>query len=259
MTFVEEYVGSEVRRPVRAATGSTTCGTRRGHSPGCDAAKVTLRALLGANMTRLGLTPAAIETIVGHARISAYRAEQAVFAPADADHLVHFLIRGAVRITCERPGVPPMTVRIVRPGQFFSLASLFDHPEPRKFGAIAHEPALVALVSHEAMRQVLATLPPANALTLVSSSWRVLLRLVFDKCAALMSPLRDRVEGALELLAQDFGTPHPRGTLIDLPLTHHDVAQLAVASRANVSRCLSSMRREGRLDVEGRRFVLVRP
>ncbi|HEV7731940.1 MAG TPA: Crp/Fnr family transcriptional regulator [Candidatus Binatia bacterium] len=252
MTFVGDYVGRDVRRGTGGAGG--------GQPPVrmCDApAKVTLRALLAQNMNRLGLTTAAVETLVAHARISGYRAGQAVFAPTDSDHLVHFLIRGAVRITCEM-GSGTMTVRIVRPGQFFSLASLFDHPEPRKFGAVAHEAALVALISHEAMRQVLMALPPANALTLVSSTWRVLLRLLFDKCAYLMAPLRERVTRALELLAQDFGTPHERGVLIDLPLTHHDVAELAVASRANVSRCLSAMRREGRLDVEGRRFILVR-
>jgi CRP-like cAMP-binding protein len=232
---------------------------RRGLSHGGDApAKVTLRALLGANMGRLGLTPAAVETLVTHARISAYRAGQSLFVPAESDHVLHFLIRGAVRITCTRRGVPPMTVRIMKPGHVFSLASLSDHAEPRTFGAVAHEPALVAVVGHDAMRQVLMTLPPANAIALVSNSWRVLLRQLLDKCMSLMAPLRDRVEGALELLAHDFGAPHALGTLIDLHLTHHDVAELAVASRANVSRCLSAMRREGRIEVDGRRFVLVR-
>jgi CRP/FNR family transcriptional regulator len=255
MAFVGEYVGSDGRRLVV----ESGCAPRRGVSSGCEApAKVTLRALLGANMMRLGLTPAAIDTLVMSAHITPYRTGQTVSATAGSDDLVHFLINGAVRVTCTHDGVEPMTVRFIRPGQFFSLTPLSDEPSPPSFGAAAHEPALVAAVGREAMRQVLMTLPPANALTFVAHSWRVLLRLVFDKCVSLMSPLRERVATSLELLAQDFGAPHARGVLIDLPLTHQDVAQLAVASRANVSRCLSSMRRDGRLDVEGRRFVLIR-
>ena len=46
--------------------------------------------------------------------------------------------------------------------------------------------------------------------------------------------------------------------LIDLPLTQADLAELVVGSRAKVSRCVTDLRRAGKLEVSGRRLILTR-
>src|SRR5437773_12282373 len=99
-------------------------------------AKSTLRALLSQNATRLGLTVSAIDAIVARSQITHWRAGQQIFAADDAHDLVNFLVSGAVKVLCQgRRGVPVL-VQIVRPGQFFGLASLFDRPrsEERRVG-----------------------------------------------------------------------------------------------------------------------------
>jgi CRP-like cAMP-binding protein len=87
-------------------------------------------------------------------------------------------------------------------------------------------------------------------------TWRVLSRLLYEKCLQLTMPLRDRVVHELAVLAHDFGEPHDDGVLINLPLTQADLAQLVVASRANVSRCLAALRRARLLEFVGRRILL---
>src|SRR5205823_4818295 len=83
----------------------------------------------------------------------------AAIAADGAHDLVNFLVSGAVKVLCQgRRGVPVL-VQIVRPGQFFGLASLFDRPGRRQFSAVAHVPAVVAMMSQEVMNGVVAGLP----------------------------------------------------------------------------------------------------
>src|SRR5437870_10650754 len=225
---------------------------------GSVSAKPTLRALLSQNAARLGLTASAIEAIVGQSQITHWRAGQQIFDAEDSHDLVNFLVAGAVKVRCHGPGNTPVLVQLVRPGQFFGLASLFDQPGPRQFGAVAHTPATVAMLSQEVMTNVVAGLPPGHALQLMAYSWRALSRLLYEKCALLTMPLRDRLLHELEVLAHDFGQPDPEGVLIDLPLTQADLAELVVGSRAKVSRCVADLRRAGKLEVSGRRLILTR-
>ena len=68
------------------------------------------------------------------------------------------------------------------------------------------------------------------------------------------------VEGRLvEFLlkaADRWGVPTPRGTLISAPLTHLEIAQSIGSTRETVTLTLGALRREGLLDVAGRRLVV---
>ena len=87
-------------------------------------------------------------------------------------------------------------------------------------------------------------------------SWRGLSRQLVDASRLLTMSLRDRVLGQIQTLARDFGRPHPSGIVIDLPLTHADIAALAVGTGANVTRAVVALRAEGRVSMEGGRFVM---
>jgi len=225
---------------------------------GITPAQPTLRARLTRHAGRLGLTVSAIESIVAQSQVTHWKAGQQIFAPEDAHDLASFLVAGAVKVICPGRRRFPVLVQIVRPGQFFGLASLFDRPRLRQFGAVAHVPALVAMMSQEVITNVFASLPPGNALQLMAYSWRALSHLLYEKCLLLTMPLRERLLHELEMLAHDFGEPHESGTLIDLPLTHADLAQLVVGSRAKVSRSVADLRRSGEIAIVGRRLVLKR-
>jgi CRP-like cAMP-binding protein len=68
------------------------------------------------------------------------------------------------------------------------------------------------------------------------------------------------VEGRLaEFLikaADRWGVPTPRGTLISAPITHLEIAQSIGSTRETVTLTLGSLRREGLLDVAGRRLIV---
>jgi CRP-like cAMP-binding protein len=68
------------------------------------------------------------------------------------------------------------------------------------------------------------------------------------------------VEGRLaEFLlkaAERWGVPTPRGTLISAPITHLEIAQSIGSTRETVTLTLGTLRREGLLDVAGRRLIV---
>ena len=49
----------------------------------------------------------------------------------------------------------------------------------------------------------------------------------------------------LSVLAEQFGCPYQRGVLIDVRLTHDQLASATAATRATVTRALGQLRRRG--------------
>jgi CRP-like cAMP-binding protein len=68
--------------------------------------------------------------------------------------------------------------------------------------------------------------------------------------------LEQRLIHELAVLARDFGRDTRDGVLIDLPLTHADLAEFALASRANVARVMKRLERERLVDKYARKIVL---
>jgi CRP-like cAMP-binding protein len=72
--------------------------------------------------------------------------------------------------------------------------------------------------------------------------------------------LRQRLLGLLSLLAATFGRSHAEGMMIDVRLTHAELASAIGATRSTITRLLSELRRERLVVSEGRgraeRFVI---
>jgi len=56
--------------------------------------------------------------------------------------------------------------------------------------------------------------------------------------------------------AERWGVPTPKGTLISAPITHLEIAQSIGSTRETVTLTLGTLRREGLLDVAGRRLIV---
>ena len=65
-----------------------------------------------------------------------------------------------------------------------------------------------------------------------------------------------RVCGVLLALADRFAVPCAQGTVIDLKLTHEDLASISGVSRQYVNATLSDLRRRGLLRMRKREIIL---
>ncbi len=161
---------------------------------------------------------------------------------------------------CEGPHGAPMTLVFAKPAQFIVTGWLFEGRPPRRaFGAVAHEDAIVAMWSQQAIAAVMHGMAPRHALQLMSYGWRAFSSLVRQKFMMLPLSVRDRLLYQLRVLAHDFGQPWegtPPGILIRLRLTQQDLADVVVAARTNVAREFKRLRELGFVDVVDRQILL---
>jgi CRP-like cAMP-binding protein len=217
--------------------------------------KERFRALLSDVGRRMGLTATAMDRLARSAQLARWNKGQSIFSPEDTADFVNFLVSGVVKVSCPS-GTGTVCVQLIRPGQFFGLNWYADKGQPRLFSASAFTDATVAIVTNEMMAELVATSPPRGVLQIVSFSWRVLSRLLYEKCSLLGLRLEERLIHELAVLARDFGHDADRGVVIDLPLTHADLAEFALGSRANVARVMKRFERAGLVAKDGRKVVL---
>jgi len=80
---------------------------------------------------------------------------------------------------------------------------------------------------------------------------------VSSRLAGVHRPAGARISEALLDLAATHGVRDSRGTIINIRLTHADLARWAVTSRETVSAVLARLRRRGFVLVDGKRVVVV--
>lgn len=68
--------------------------------------------------------------------------------------------------------------------------------------------------------------------------------------------ITDRLLHLLLWLAKQFGKPVISGTLLDLRLTHQDLADTIGSTRVSVTRLLGQMEREGKIERLSRKLLL---
>lgn len=203
----------------------------------------------------MGLTATAVDQLVRSAQLARWGKGQSIFSPEDTADFVNFLITGVVKVSCPS-GAGTVCVQLIRPGQFFGLNWYADRGQPRLFSASAFTDATVAIITNEMMAELVEASPPPGVLQIVSFSWRVLSRLLYEKCSLLGLNLEERLIHELAVLARDFGRDTDQGVVVDLALTHADLAEFALGSRANVARVMKRFERQGLVGKEGRRVVL---
>jgi len=62
--------------------------------------------------------------------------------------------------------------------------------------------------------------------------------------------IESRLLGIIQVLSHKFGIPHPRGTLLEIKLTHDLLASAIGANRTTVTRIIGNLKRQGDIAVE---------
>jgi CRP/FNR family transcriptional regulator, cyclic AMP receptor protein len=217
-------------------------------------ARQTLRALLARHPV-LGMSTGALEAVVSRVDFACWRPGQEVAASDDETAGLRLVVGGVVKIVCHGTSGGAVTVQLVGPGGLVHLAGIPPETVCR-VEAVAHTPALVAVLPAGTWREVACHVRVDEALRLAEGAWQSLSRRLYEKCTLLTLPIRDRVLHELRALARDFGKPHPAGVCIEVRLSHADLASLIGAARANVTRALVTLRAEGVLAATSGRLVL---
>ncbi len=194
------------------------------------------------------LTPEERQRLAARSRERAYAKGETIFRAGDrADtvcvvktgrvHLMKFLESGHASTTC-----------VMAPGETFCCLPALDR-KPYPVDAVAAEDSVVVRIQADAFHELLQRNPAFLQASLCLFCDR--LRHVEDKSCAVYDSVERRLAQALVLLAEKFGPT--------VPLTKHELAELAGTTVETTIRVLSQLKKQGIVKSSRGATTIVKP
>jgi len=175
-----------------------------------------------------------------------YRRHDVIFHAGSPGENVFILVEGRVKIFAHSPAGKSIILWFCFPGELFGLAEM-ARAGRREVEAEAGAESEILVVPREDFQAFLASHPKAALRVVDLLSCR--LRALGDMLLNLTTDdVLTRVIKLLVRLSARYGKPlAPHGMLLDINLTHQEIADMIGTSRQSVSTVLSQLRRHGLL------------
>jgi len=210
-------------------------------------------------LSSMGLPRPAATALLERHMLVRYPKGAGLFSMGSPADVVFAVLTGLVKVHSSRPGSDPVLVELAGPGDLVGYADFADADGERSqlFQATALTNCCVALFTRHQISEVLKGLEPEALLRMaeaINSMWS---SVVYRYATFLGMSLRKRLELVLEELAERFGVPDSRGTLLLPELAQEELAEMIGSSRPMVSKLLTEMTERGLLIRDGRRHILI--
>jgi len=190
-------------------------------------------------------------------QVKTYRKNQIIFLEEETGNYMYIVLAGKVKVTKSTAGGKETILAIHQPGDFFGEMALLDGRT---------SPATVSAM--EDCR--IATIYNADFQRLLMGNEKVVRQIIQVLCTRLRqvwsqvqdlsySTADDRIRAGILQLSRKHGVQDARGIIIDLKITHQELAELVGTSRETVTRTLARLQKQGILQLDQRRIVLLRP
>ena len=197
-----------------------------------------------------------------------FKAKETIFSPGDPDEQLYFLLKGTVRLYKLYGDYKEATTALLKDGGVFGKLSLVEGRWQDVF-AEAVTDVRVAGVRKASLTEVIRRRPEFAIKLFSSFSER--LRQSDEVIESLLErEVSRRLATLLLNLAERFGEEaeedNSRGqeevlgggssTVVDVRLTHQELASMVASTREAVSKVMSSFQREGFIEMKNRKIVL---
>ncbi len=167
---------------------------------------------------------------------------------------VHILLTGIARITCMNAHSERVTVALIAPGLIPELPAL---PISRSnFRCEAYNDCRVGMLSLDKFESITEKSAESAFRHLHENDLKQWYRLLLRSSSFLNLGLHERIAITLLELCSDFGIEESRGTLLRVPFSQKDIANLVGASRPRVTEHLSRLEREAFVIRQGRQLIV---
>jgi len=181
------------------------------------------------------------------------RRGEVLYSQGDPSRGVCVIASGRIRIVRHGPEGRELTLDYFGAGDAIGECSLVDGRHHAQ--AVAVERVHVLRIPGPAIERILSEVAVvARQLVGLVAARRLDLE---ERLEALLSrPVESRIARFLARAAERHGVPDPRGRLIGVRFTHHEIASCVGATRETVTIVLGDLRRRGLLDIDHRRIVV---
>ena len=180
---------------------------------------------------------------------------QLVLREEDTSHFMYLVYSGKVRVVKMTEEGREQIITIHRKNEFFGEMALLDG-KTAPATIIAHEDAVIGLLSREDFELHLLSneLICRKIITLLCGrlreSWAMIKILGFDSA-------ENRMMALLARLQELNGVMDDKGVIINVKLTHQQLANYTSVTRETVTRMLKRFQEEGIIEITANRFILL--
>jgi CRP/FNR family transcriptional regulator len=190
-------------------------------------------------------------------RIRAYQKNQVVFLEEEAGTYMYIVLAGKVKVTKSTPGGKESILTIHRQGDFFGEMSLLDGKSSPATVSAMEDCKIAAISAADFNRHLMTNEKVVRQIIKVLCAR---LRHVWAQIQSLSySTAEARIRGGIRQLSMKHGVADARGIIIDLKITHQEIAEMVGTSRETVTRTLARLQKDGIIQIEGRRIILLDP
>jgi CRP/FNR family transcriptional regulator, cyclic AMP receptor protein len=189
--------------------------------------------------------------------IRAYRKNQIIFIEEETGNYMYIVLGGKVKVTKSTSGGRETILAIHQQGDFFGEMALLDGKTSPATVSAMEDCRIASISSADFQHHLL------NNVKVVKQIIQVLcgrLRQVWGQVQSLSySNAEERIRAGIGQLAKKHGVRDARGIIIDLKITHQELAEMVGTSRETVTRTIARLQKEGILQLEHRRIILLNP
>jgi len=179
-----------------------------------------------------------------------------IFSVGDPPDFIYILKKGLVKLVSVSEKGLETILQIFKPDDVFGEFLL--SAEKRHFEAVAMEDSVVTAISREMFRELLMTVP-AIGLNFIKLLSERLARAEKELAGFSHSWSYHRLAKILLQLSEGFGEEIPSGTMINVRMTHEDLANMIGTSRESVTVQLRRFEQMGLVARQGRKIILNKP
>lgn len=202
-----------------------------------------------------GVQTAPLERFLTAVEPQEWNKKRLVWSPGEAAEHVYFIRSGVIKTYKVSDEGRELTLQFYTRNDIFGEMAIFS-PSPHSTHAEVYEDATLYVAHRDAFMTLLRAQPEiALGITKVISNRRE--RLEARVGRLLFKTANARLASLFLDLARDFGVKDNRGTIVNLKLTHKEMAALIGATRETVSFAILDMRKAGLILTEAKRVILV--
>lgn len=193
------------------------------------------------------LTDQELQQVTARMQIKRYKKNSIVFYEDETNEFMYMILSGRVKVVQFTENGKEIVLALHRAGDFFGEMSLIDHRTTPAM-VMATEDAILAIADRSAFQQLLQTQGK-----LVDVMLRILcgrLRASWERIQILsFSSAVQRIRMLLHVLSDEHGQKTSSGTVLNVKLTHQQIAGMTGIARETVTRILDKLAKDGELTI----------
>ncbi len=201
------------------------------------------------------LTEEELDEIREKMHVKKFHKNEVILYEEKTNQVMYVILRGKVKVIQTTEEGKEVILAIHRSGDFFGEVSLIDS---RTLPAIvvAKEDSIVAIISREEFYSLLYS--QGKVLDVLLQILCSRLRDSWDRIQLLsFTNASQRIKMLFAMLANEYGGKTTDGTLLNIKLTHQDIADMAGVARETVTRAIDRLHKDGEIKVLKNKSILL--